>query len=225
MSVGDWIKLVLYGNTLAHQLWYLTALMQALIVFHLCTKYRLLLRNLPFIVLIGIALFLIVNEVQLLNLSYYYYRNFFTFAVPFMYIGMVIRLNEHRICTLTKPIIMALIAGFLLLYAEYAMLRKPYMCELSVMVILVSIFVFVLALKSKVRNSLVANIGRNHSSNIYVYHTFVLMLFDTNKFHAICYSSTGVFEVFFATMLFSSFLRQYRRVFARITDMITEKNN
>jgi hypothetical protein len=118
---------------------------------------------------------------------------------------------------------MALIAGFLLLYAEYAMLRKPYMCELSVMVILVSIFVFVLALKFKVWNNLVANIGRNHSSNIYIYHTFVIGLLGSNTVHVL-YPSIEAFEVFIATLLFSVFLHRSKRTIACVASKFSSKN-
>jgi hypothetical protein len=167
----------------------------------------------PVVAIGGLLLIFALNEFRILgydiDVSYIYiYRNFFTIAIPFMYIGMLIRVNEHKINCSIKALAYAILCVIVLLYAEYILLGRGYVVELMLMSVPLIIFSFIIALKIRMPNNWFSKLGRDHSSFIYIYHVLVRCLCHFVKLEIPAISTIETFCLTIALSYFTSYLKR-----------------
>jgi hypothetical protein len=213
MSPKTILKLIFVGNVFGGHLWYLTALLEALVFFYFCSISRLE-KYIPVVAICGLILIFALNEFRILGYDIddkhiYIYRNFFTIAIPFMYIGMLIRVNEHKINCSIKTLVYAIMCVIVLTYAEYALLGRGYVVELMLMSVPLIVFSFILALKIKLSNNWFSKLGRDHSSFVYIYHVLVLSLC---RFVKLDIPIISTIETFCVTIGLSYITRYLKRI-------------
>jgi surface polysaccharide O-acyltransferase-like enzyme len=220
-SSMEWVRLLLFGDVIGFHLWYLAALLEALIVLYVFAKFNLM-KFLPVMAIIGLSIFFLNRVFGCFEaLPYHCQVNFFTIAIPYLYLGMLVRLNEHRITANTLKLGTILCCIVILLYVEHMFSLTSQ--SQTIMSLPLTVCLFILAIKLQLRNNWVANIGRNHSSTIYIFHILVLINLDSNALHLII-PSIEAFEVFIATLLFSVFLHRSKRTIACVASKFSSKN-
>jgi hypothetical protein len=224
----DGVCFILSLDVLCGALWYLTALVQALLVLWLCVRLKKM-QCFIFLSAVGLLLNILFGEFHILSEVRYpcYDRNFLTVAIPCICIGVVIRMNEHRIIISRAKIFSFIVFFLLALYFEYYFIGynfKELHGAIAIMTLPFAVSIFIFALKLDFKKELwIANVGKYHSSNIYIYHTFVINLLGSNLAH-ILYLPIGAFEVFIATLLFSVFLHRSKRTIACVASKFSSKN-
>jgi surface polysaccharide O-acyltransferase-like enzyme len=177
------IEVVLVGNSWGGVLWYLHGVAQALVVLYLLVRYNRM-KWLPWLSAIGLAICIVVGcyksailPVEYMK-EYYIHRNFFTTCLPMMFIGMTIRLNEHKINKSFKQLGWLSFAFLVALYCEYeivARVLRLHSCEIYICNLPLAVCLFCAALKAPAMprlQALVTN-GRKHSQNIFLFHGLV----------------------------------------------------
>jgi peptidoglycan/LPS O-acetylase OafA/YrhL len=213
LSWQTWAKTIFICGPFGYQLWYLPALIEALVVILIAAKYNRC-HRLLILSVVGIMLNFILGYFSPTEHQLALYRNFLTDAIPFIYIGMVLRLNEHHITLKLKTLVMLLVGAMILLYLENAFIKPHPWGDLVFMTIPVTLLFFIISLKAvHIGNNPIAVLGRLHSSNIFFYHILVSYLLE--DFVKLCnlssYNSTiyawEAFIVYFLTLLLSCALR------------------
>lgn len=209
LSSKDLLRLLLVGDNISFHLWYLASLIEALAFFCVCVRCRAA-KLIPLIVAVASVVNLLQNEFALIHIPAYCYSNVFSFAIPFMYAGMLVRLNEHRIRLSKRILCCVAFILLILLYAE-CLYFHTYQMEMMVSSTLLAITLFLLALRINTKTNILAYIGKHHSGNIYIYHIFIKDTLRFLKFnHPIHLIET--IEILFVCILLSILIKRLRKV-------------
>lgn len=181
-----WIHYFFIGSVPGWHLWYLIALLQALVVLYLVADWKfswLLLLIIP----IGLTMKLLLGKYSFLigdvQIPGYIPIAFLNMALPCLLIGMLIRYFEQYMPSIGK----LAIAGILFLaltYVEDFCIRKftPYNenGSLYIFTIISAICIFICCLRMDLRTKAgkkMAEWGKLYSSDIYVWHILVAIIF------------------------------------------------
>lgn len=183
------------GNIGWFHLWYLSTALETLIVFYMLARYRLIKLAMP-LAFIGLVISFIFGFSDTFTLpSSYNVREFLILGIPFMYMGMLVRLNEHRITAsaLTILYFMPLVLG--LGYLE------DYVRDgIIVMRPIIATTLFIFAIRLHPKHNIIAEIGRKHSANIYILHPFFSYLLGTTMGNWLALTATALSILASATM-------------------------
>jgi surface polysaccharide O-acyltransferase-like enzyme len=194
-----------------NHLWYLHALLQALIVLYLLLKWKLL-RALPVLVALGLFINLFIGDYSIFWTKFVFMRcfnrNFFTVALPCLYFGMLCRRNESKISYSSLQLGLITIILLLLSYLEFQFVfHRGHSGDVQFFTVPAAVCTFIWAIKTPALNRFrwLAEIGRKDSLNIYILHWLVFEWlrktpFASDKFEWV--------EVSILTLLISILLRK-----------------
>lgn len=176
------------GDSVNGTLWYLTAMWEALCVFIFCRRFfsDKLIYLFPFFILFNLLFgkyYFIFGSGEY-DLTQYVRLNWLAVALPCMSVGYLLR--KHESCFKCTKVFCGVVVFLLLSYLEYFILEyfcietpSYYLFTLPMAVCLV------LACKKMSNDEILflANIGKNHSSNIYYFHIFLGACIAFLSFH------------------------------------------
>lgn len=178
-EIKNFLRLTVSGTLPALHLWYLTSLLQALVLLYIAGKFKInkwLLLFIPLGLIINLSfgrynfLFSDIGVPNHLILS----RNVFTIAIPCLLIGMLTRYYEHKL-TPGNKMLPAMGIGLICIYLE-EMLLVPLHGDITIFTLPCAIAVFIIFLKLEVKSTFgkrLAYYGRTYSLDIYVWHALV----------------------------------------------------
>ena len=161
-------------------LWYLFAILYVYIIMLFVNKFNLYKLSYAYSILAIIAMYSleIYNSINHLNIAQIYYRNAWIMGFSFFIMGYLIRkhssiLKEYK----NKLLIILFITTPIIYFMEYNILNimNNDNC-LFIFNILVVFLMLVIAINYKNIN-IFSNIGKNYSSNIYIIHYTIIILF------------------------------------------------
>lgn len=184
----SWLKVFTSGIKFCGMLWYMNALIQALIVIYLLTRFKLL-KVLPVLAFLGLCGNLTFGEFATHWYDYSVHRNALTIALPCLFLGMAVRLNQHKIQLSTRTLALIFAAVSVALVYEYSRFNfhTNFDCVIFTLPATTLLFIITLRLNAPLTNlaarpgsSLTRKccdglvcIGRDHSANIYLIHDMV----------------------------------------------------
>jgi surface polysaccharide O-acyltransferase-like enzyme len=199
------------GHNVAPHLWYLTAIIEALVTFYVALRFKLL-RFMPILVVLGIGLNLIAGCYSKLwlcqQLPRILSRNFLTIGIPCVYLGMLVRRFEHRLFISQKSLLLTLVVLCLIAYLEFILVfHRVKWGDVYFLTIPTTIVTFIWVLRSNLFNKLawLASIGRKDSLNIYILHWLVMDILRLTPYD---YSRIEWIEVSILTLLLSITIRK-----------------
>ena len=209
-SIYDVIIWILFGFNFSGPLWYMTALCWSLLI--ITTLYRLRWQKLLYLTPLAFVLFNVILAYPLrdISLPWYYETNFISSGLPWISVGMFIKKTESRIeqrvSTTSLWIIFAL--TLVLRYIEQYLFVGAEPRALINVPLVIIIFILCLRYKSFGSNSIIAKLGRNHSTNIYLYHSLVggFILFVCAKYETTIPDSICALIVYPLTLLLSTLI-------------------
>lgn len=190
----SYLYLIGFGNIFNHALWYLNAYIFALIVIHTMVKLRIdkyLYLFIPLGLIVGTIIYyysyehfhVVLHRVQQPNFMGNYLRNFFVSALPYLMIGVAIRRYQSLLGKYAKFLPLALLAALLLTVAHEMAFGQfgeySSFSDAGITTPILAFCTFMYALEANRPNQLkwLAQEGRRHSLNIYLFHTMVVMSF------------------------------------------------
>ena len=209
-SIYDVIIWILFGFNFSGPLWYMTALCWSLLI--ITTLYRLRWQKLLYLTPLAFVLFNVILAYPLrdISLPWYYETNFISSGLPWISVGMFIKKTESRIeqrvsttslwIIFTLTLVLRYIEQYLFVGAEpRALINVP---------LVIIIFILCLRYKSFGSNSIIAKLGRNHSTNIYLYHSLVggFILFVCAQYETTIPDSICALIVYPLTLLLSTLI-------------------
>lgn len=209
-SIYDVIIWILFGFNFSGPLWYMTALCWSLLI--ITTLYRLRWQKLLYLTPLAFVLFNVILAYPLrdISLPWYYETNFISSGLPWISVGMFIKKTESRIeqrvsttslwIIFTLTLVLRYIEQYLFVGAEpRALINVP---------LVIIIFILCLRYKSFGSNSIIAKLGRNHSTNIYLYHSLVggFILFVCVQYETTIPDSICALIVYPLTLLLSTLI-------------------
>ncbi|MBQ7022059.1 MAG: acyltransferase [Akkermansia sp.] len=167
-------------------LWYLTALWEALLVMWLILKYAPgLIRYLPLLFIIAFIcrnVEAIPTLTEKYRLLYLYFRlNMFAMSLPFLATGYLIHKYQDKILNSIK-VEVCLLSSFLLIFAECLVRKKTGIPCNYFFLFTYPFVVFLILLCIKYQNftlPIIGAIGKHHSPNIYYFHGFYIWLLSS----------------------------------------------
>lgn len=174
-SIYDVIIWIVFGFNFSGPLWYMTALCWSLLIIMIL--YKLGWQKLLYLTPLSFILYNIVLAYPLrdISLPWYFETNFISSGLPWISVGIFIKKNEQRINQLfsTTVIWITLAITLVLRYVEqYCFVGAEPRALINIPLVII-IFTLCLRYKSFGQNSVIANLGRKHSTNIYLYHSLV----------------------------------------------------
>lgn len=185
-SIYDVIIWIVFGFNFSGPLWYMTALCWTLLI--IIILYQIGWQKLLYLTPLAFVLYNIIlaHPLKDLTLPWYLETNFISTGLPWVSVGMFIKKNEGRIeQTISSNIIwITLLVVVALRYIEqYYFVGAEPRVMLNVPLVIV-IFLLCLRYKRFGEGSLLAKLGKTHSTNIYLYHSLIggTLLFIGNIF-------------------------------------------
>lgn len=192
-----WIKWILWGRLFSGHLWFLNAYIEVLIfaiviirINGYCAINNVILfltsSLLFFSLLLGRYSFLLDR-----SFGFDVYCNVFTLAIPFVVIGAYFRSNEKELCSFLSKgqYIFILVIVLFLAYIEFGLqflfpsLKSGGSLNITTIPLAIVIFWGCLICKDYETNSVLLVIGKQYSTDIYLYHmAFVSLLWHYHDF-------------------------------------------
>ena len=217
-----WLKLLLIGGSgQSGHLWYLMALLQAILIILVAVRMKIL-KWLYWLIPLGIITNLMFGNYNFLAdntlpnrlvLS----RNVLTTALPCLLIGTLIRYYEYRLPSQSRIMAMAFI-GFLGIYIETYILERffPFKVgEILIFTIPLATAVFIIFLRLAVKGGVgkrLAQYGRVYSMDIYLWHMIVgsVILLLLHRSGLLGIDTIDALIVIMSTILFAVLLNRLR---------------
>lgn len=210
-KVTQFVLYIVTGERMSSHLWYLNAYLEALLIIIVALKFKklkLVWYSIPVGILIGLLAgrynFFFDSE----SLSVLLSRNFFTVGIPCVGIGWLLHKYYPLLSKkLSTPATLALIlfalsiAEMLILHFTTSISSGDYL----ITTIPLSALTVYLCLKypSLWKNTVIETIGKKYSTNIYIFHIFILTIYRIFKHHTWDIPTfLSPFIVFFLTILF-----------------------
>lgn len=205
------IDFLYVGNTLGHHLWYLNAYLEAMIVIMIALKFKVLKYLwylIPLFVLWGLMtgnyhfLFPYLSDDIILS------RNFYTMGIPCIGIGWMMRKYSPQLLKrISYPIVLC---AAILVISELEIILLKYaghtvIGDYFITTYLVAASMMLIGVKYPLlgKNSIIEKIGKTYSTDIYIFHVFILLLFiPLNEKYMGLHPSTYPFIGFIFTYLF-----------------------
>jgi surface polysaccharide O-acyltransferase-like enzyme len=209
--VLDWPEAayILQGHTFNAPLWYLNALIYALILIYVIVKFDKL-KLLPYLTIFGL-IFNMVNgtysPIFSIEEDFLLHRNFFAMSLPFLYIGMLIRRNEHLITIKPQILLAALIVTIVFCFIEAWIFVSGILefqgGELYITNIPLAIITFLIAIKTRYIPpvKILVTWAQRYSMYIYILH---YMVFQSISARNLCNPNLNALAVFFISMAISA---------------------
>lgn len=206
-SIYDVIIWFIFGFNFSGPLWYMTALGWTLLI--IIILYKLGWQKLLYLTPLAFILYNIILAYPLrdITLPWYFETNFVSSGLPWVAVGMFIKKNETHIertlSTKAAWVLFILILG--LRYIEqYCFVGAEPRAMLNVPLVII-IFILCLRYKSYGQNGAMAQLGRKHSTNIYLYHSLVggIILFICGNIDVTIPDSVCALIVYPLTLLLS----------------------
>lgn len=218
-SIYDVIIWILFGFNFSGPLWYMTALCWSLLI--IITLYRLRWQKLLYLTPLAFVLFNVILAYPLrdISLPWHYETNFISSGLPWISVGMFIKKNEpdikRRVSNMSLWIMFVLTLG--LRYIEQYLFVGAEPRALINIPLVIIIFILCLRYKSFGSNSIIAKLGRNHSTNIYLYHSLVggIVLFVCTQYETTIPESICALVVYPLTLLLSMLIIRVKSWFSR----------
>lgn len=232
-SLSFWLRFVFVGNSICYPYWYLTAYLYALIFLRICGDKRILLYFSPFLCLLAVLFnrysFLISPD----ELDQAWTTNALLCGLPGLVFGAYLKKNDIKIRQVPLSSIAKLFAIVCCLaYVEYFVLNyynfgvyggDYYLFTFPLAIALVILFLKLdysrILITSNILNSVfrwVALLGKRHSTNVYLFHVWVISILGLLGRHCFNTDYLQLAEcVFVLTILFSMLVISIR--YAKIT--------
>ncbi len=199
LSPKHWLDFILFGRFFGYQLWYLHALVLSLLVVYVLTYIRneRFLYVMAFVgpiinLLLGSYFFLFSDN----ELSCMASRNFLTVGIPCIAAGIWIRRNESRLWNVSR--LWALFSLLLVLSLAESMLicDVKSVGDIMIFTLPASIVLFCIALKSTQisESNFLANFGKYHSMNMYLFHVMIIFALSDIGFTWLGYESINYWK-------------------------------
>lgn len=192
----DLFNTIFIGSSFCGALWYLNAMLEVLIVYWILVKLNKT-KLIPYLIILGLITNLVIGSYQFIWYHFdiikehnffpfpaTYSRNFFTTGLPFVSIGVFIRIKESTFDI--KKITFILVLMIFLCFVETWIFKATSFYDPSKAVLLLtaplSIIVFLMALNIKKNNNLIlrlGTLGKKYSTNLYIFHIFTNTLLLT----------------------------------------------
>lgn len=217
-SIYDVIIWIVFGFNFSGPLWYMTALGWSLLI--IIILYKLGWQKLLYLTPLSFIIYNIILAYPLreLSLPWYFETNFVSSGLPWISVGMFIKKNERRIeQIISNTSLWTIFAITLALrYIEqYCFVGAEPRALINVPLVII-IFVLCLRYKSFGNNSCIANLGRSHSTNIYLYHSLVggIILFGCGQYQITIPDSICAAIVYPLTLLLSVIIIKTKAAFS-----------
>ena len=213
-SLKNIFKLIFFNESpLASHLWYLNALIYVLVIMKFINKYNkynVLNKIIPLLLLVDLILgkysMLLLNK----EIPHILVRNFLFVGLPYFGLGNYINMIYNNNCEkYSKPniqilgisifIITTIIERFILINLRCNATRDHYISTTFL-----SIFMFIYFWGYKNNKSIfssIAKIGREYSTNLYIFHPIIICLLNIIFEAQIIYNYISPILVFIATLL------------------------
>ncbi|MDO4410620.1 MAG: acyltransferase family protein [Akkermansia sp.] len=176
------------GDTVNGALWYLTAMWEALCVFIFCRRFfsDKVIYVFSFFILFNLLLgkYYFIFDAGEYDLPQCIRLNWLTVALPCMSVGYLLR--KHELYFKNVKVELWVVIFMLLSYIEYFVLKSFCIETPSYYLFTLPMAVCLVLVCKNLANeklSLLANIGKNHSSNIYYFHMFLGAFIGFLSFH------------------------------------------
>ncbi len=176
------------GDSVNGALWYLTAMWEALCVFIFCRRFfsDKLIYVFPIFVLFNLLLgkYYFIFDSGEYNLPQYVRLNWLAVALPCMSVGYLLRKHAQHFNGVKVGF--CAVIFMLLTYVEYFVLKSFCIETPSYYLFTLPMAVCLVLVAKNLSNenlTLLANIGKNHSSNIYFFHMFLGFCIGVLSFH------------------------------------------
>ena len=205
-------------SPLAVHLWYLNALLYVLIIMKFINKYNKY-KLLYFITPLLLIFDLILGKYSLLffqqNIPYLYVRNFLFVGLPYFAIGIYINniMNKYPLNIRVSKIRNLLII-FIVLFCVTTILERFILVQfginakrdhyISTTFLAISLFLYFVGITNKNKNrfiNYIAELGKNYSTNIYIFHYMIIGIFNKLFNDSIIYDYLGPIIVFISTLI------------------------
>ena len=233
LQIKSIIRLCFYGDVIAVHLWFLNAYVEGLLIVLLLIKikgqFSVSLKHSLFIgvLLLTAPLFGRYSFILCNQFDEIWFRNCFNIAIPFMFIGAIIRKHQNDILLQYKRLyILITIFVFLFLsYVEYGFQffnsHLNIVGDLNFFTIPLSIFVFLLclsyqdlSLKKWWCGNISIAIGRYHSANIYLYHFIFIDILTISSSWMESKSPLIPITILLLSLLLSFMINKNREIFS-----------
>lgn len=191
-SLKSWFLLLFFGTGVCLPLWYLTAFLQTLIVFYIVLRLRrelTFIKLAPWLLILTLGVGMYGSVFGLEGIPYTIKVNFLMEGIPFFCLGYAIQEYQPQIMEVITPRRSLWLAGviFVLSFCEMALLRRytagvdldyTNTVYLTTPLLATSVFLMCLLHPQTGRHSYLRIIGRDLSTDIYLWHfMFFLILF------------------------------------------------
>jgi surface polysaccharide O-acyltransferase-like enzyme len=211
-----WLIEIFRGGNFGWHLWYLTAYLEALSVLLLicvCFKRERVRRlSLMIIALVGFSVNMLSGPYNLWGVGDIYSDNLLTMALPFLFIGGLVRYKERALRGYNWLWISLMCC--VLLFVEFHLNKcfvgsSSFSCLFFSMPLAVSVLMLFLT-KPQLNINVLSRIGDKYSLDIYIYHMIILYLCDRYIFPYVGFHS--VLVVFLLTLMLAAFPHRGTRV-------------
>ena len=227
LQIKSILRLVLYGDVIAVHLWFLNAYAGCLVVILLLRtitkKKEISIKFLPFIGLLLLSAPLLGRYSFLLESQFndIWFRNCFNVAIPFMFLGALIRKHQDIIMIRISgtQLMMAISVTLLLSYLEFAFQylnsNLNIVGDLNIFTIPLSIGFFLLCIRYRHSGfrkwGWLISIGRSHSTNIYLFHCIFIKIFSSLSNSPLDKESPIIpFSIFLLSLILSQLILKTR---------------
>ena len=219
-SIYDVIIWIIFGFNFSGPLWYMTALCWSLLIIILL--YRLRWQKLLYLTPLSFVIYNIILAYPLsdITLPWYFETNFISSGLPWISVGMFIKKNEmyikQKLSNTSLWIIFAITLA--LRYIEqYCFVGAEPRALINVPLVII-IFVLCLRYKSFGNRSIFTKLGRDHSTNIYLYHSLVggIVLFVCDQYQITIPDSVCAAIIYPLTLLLSVLIFNTKSGISRI---------
>ncbi len=224
LSFKSWCNLFIFGSYPAGHLWYLVALIQAVLVIMLICRMKLA-KWLWIFIPLGFAVNLLYGKYNFLINSHLvpnnllFARNSITTALPCIVLGMLLRRYEHLLPS-TRTVIFTTILCLILLYTEniilYLFLPKYHAGDIVLLTIPCAVGIFILFLRfSSVHPAAekIGKLGKHCSLDIYVWHMLIFSVASVClaklNIHGLDFIIVVILSVCLAVFLYRSNLKRF----------------
>lgn len=209
-NLENFLVYLFFGTTLSEHLWYLNAFIETIIIFLFALKYNFI-SKLFWCIPLFLAIGLLTGKYNFVfNLPNFpgLTRNFVTMGIPGLGIGWLIRKHASKILSyISVPILITfiiLIISFIeICYLQFT--NKIYYGDFIITTFILAAGFMIIGIKFPTLgyNTFLEFIGKKYSTSIYVFHFFIVKLFElfNEKFLQLPSISFPII-IFFLTIFF-----------------------
>lgn len=170
---------LVFGDIYGIHLWYISAAAEGLIIIWLAAKLKID-RWLYLLVPLGLLTGLFVGRYYPFGMRGYvhgcYIRNFFTFAIPCLVIGIALRRRQMPGWSNLAAWSIAALALFLMVMESIYVAPRQQPGDYVILTVPAAALVFIACCKIESSPAILSRLGQKYSSGIYYYHVLVIYI-------------------------------------------------